>query len=300
MSGPPELVEPTLALCDDATSVWANLETQTCTMAVTRALALVPDVNADTLPCVEGDGIVLSDCPTVDPGPLPDPSPGVDASEVTADDCNEGNVSSLSLMCASRDNPADFMPSPALGGSDHMAPTANYTGPCTAGNPGGKYCQTDNRTLTVFRESTLSASGKTAIAWTLDNSYDTTNLNVVYPSTASYSGDAETDIIYRTKPSDLESGVVGIAWCNDRASSTRCDQHYISFRFANVSYAIEDVTHARGLACHETGHTVGLTHGEDASPSVDSEDERLACMKRSATNQYLGTANAQAIQTTYN
>lgn len=180
-----------------------------------------------------------------------------------------------------------------------MAPTANYPGPCTAGNPGGKYCQTDNRTLTAFRETSLADAGKSAIAWTLDHSYDTTNLNVHYPSSASYSGDAETDIIYRAKATDVEAGDDGITWCNDRASSTRCDQHYVSFRYATVASSTTDTSYARGLACHETGHAVGLTHGEHASPSVDNEDERLACMMKSASTEYLGTANAQSIQTTY-
>lgn len=174
---------------------------------------------------------------------------------------------------------------------DSMYRTGNSDWNCTDGLR--KFCQTDNATLTVHRGSSLSSAGKENIRATLDDSYNTTALNVSYHSDPVTSGSAETDIMYRVAPSDVPSGAVGIAWCDDAVESlvpTRCDQHYVSFEY----------NPGINLACHETGHAVGLTHGAGASPAVSNSAESLRCMRTPlTTDRWLGSHNADQINATY-
>jgi hypothetical protein len=172
---------------------------------------------------------------------------------------------------------------------DSMYPTANYSPTCVDGSMGSTFCQTDNATLTVYRESSLTSTGKSNIAFVLDNEYHVTDLNVSYPSTPSYSGDAETDIIYQQR-GDVPSNLDGIAWCNDAVTSVRCDQHYNAFRSSSPG---------RAISCHETGHAVGLTHGANASPAISQTDPSLACMQTPTPTGDLGAHNTNSINATY-
>jgi hypothetical protein len=171
--------------------------------------------------------------------------------------------------------------------TDNMYLTANFQPTCF---DGGHFCQTDNAALSVYREGSVSSTGKANIRDTLDSSFDTTSLTVSYPSTPVYSGSAETDIIYQTNASRLPSGAVGFTWCDNAASYFQCDQHYIAFRPS---------TPGADLACHETGHAVGLTHGGHASPALSDGDTRLACMTTPVLSRWLGASNAEAINGTY-
>jgi hypothetical protein len=51
------------------------------------------------------------------------------------------------------------------------------------------------------------------------------------------------------------------------------------------------------LACPESGHAVGLTHGEDASPAVSNTADSLHCMRRpdAEADRWLGQHNADQI-----
>ena len=130
-------------------------------------------------------------------------------------------------------------------------------------------CRTDNSTLTDFKEASVSQAWRTAINATLSNSYAPTDLTVVHETSGDYHGGSETDIIYQVKRNP--GGQAGIAWCNDATSDTVCDQHYI--RFAPWT------TPAEQMACHETGHAVGLVHGPNANPPLKPGDKKLlGCM----------------------
>lgn len=103
-------------------------------------------------------------------------------------------------------------------------------------------------------------------------------------------GSAETDIVYQIGAT-VPSGFDGWAWCDDAVSTTRCDQHYVRLRANSVT---------NGLICHETGHAVGLTHGNHAAPNVGQTDARLGCMKTPVTaNEALGSMNKANINETY-
>lgn len=67
------------------------------------------------------------------------------------------------------------------------------------------------------------------------------------------------------------TATVGITLCDDPIDGTvKCDQTYIYFRSS---------TPDRPLICHEAGHGVGLTPGEDSYPAVGNGSNILACMQ---------------------
>jgi len=155
--------------------------------------------------------------------------------------------------------------------TDNLYPTANYAPNCIDGNintPGITYCKTDNAALSVWVESSISVTSKNIITNILNGQFNPTDLNVSFASTPVYTGGAETDIIYRLGA--VPSGAIAVAYCDDAIDTRLCDQHYVSF---NDAFPIANVI------CHESGHAVGLTHGQNAAPRLANTDGRLACMR---------------------
>ncbi|MGW5064979.1 hypothetical protein ACWEQJ_02485 [Streptomyces cyaneofuscatus] len=172
--------------------------------------------------------------------------------------------------------------------TDNMYPTSNTKWSCVDGSMGDGFCRTDNATLTVWMQKTVSSAGKTKVKNALNDQYNPTDLKVSYPGSPSYSGSAETDIIYQS--GSTPSGSRGIAWCNDSVGGNKCDQHYVRFAAANPPAS---------TACHETGHAVGLTHGQNASPKLSQTDSRLHCMVTPSAVSTLGSHNKSMINNTY-
>lgn len=171
---------------------------------------------------------------------------------------------------------------------DSMRPTANYAAACARITT---FCQTDNATLTYFSEGSLSPASKGTITSVLSNQFDPTDLDVRWEAPPSYSGSAETDVIYQVNPSQLPLGVSAWTFCDDPISSTRCDQHYVVF--ASDFWA-------QTVTCHETGHAVGLTHGQQAAPALSNTDPSLACMVSAGSNaRGLGVHNRSEINSAY-
>ncbi len=161
----------------------------------------------------------------------------------------------------------------------------------------GHYCRTDNDYFTVFLgHTTLSSADRHNISLSLDNSFDNTTLEVHYHTTGVFSGGSETDLIYRQVGTGVSPDSYGITFCDDAVSSTKCDQHYINFSDTLVT------TVNRALACHETGHAVGLTHGAEADPPVSNTEPTLECMSGGTPwtiSNVLGTQNFNMINSTY-
>jgi hypothetical protein len=168
--------------------------------------------------------------------------------------------------------------------ADNMVPTQHYSARCIddTASSNGPVCQTDNATLTVYRQGSLTASEQSIILSTLNADYNNpTNLNVSYETsgTVSYSGSAETDIIYQKSPyqsgtTGWGSGLIGETWCDNAVNALACDQQYVRFKSSIVlDYPI---------VCHETGHAVGLLHGADSDSStgatLSNTDPALGCM----------------------
>lgn len=176
-----------------------------------------------------------------------------------------------------------------------MYPTEDADWRCYDGDSNiGLFCRTDNSTLTVFLDHpTMGNQDKNGVRATLDNSYNTTELNVQYVSTPVTSGSAETDIIYRKNSTGLGPQTLAKTFCEDKADDLRCDQHYIN---AKTSTTLD-----RKLACHETGHAVGLTHGGEAEPNVPENEPSLSCMIQpdEEGSDFLGDQNVAMINGAY-
>lgn len=173
---------------------------------------------------------------------------------------------------------------------DNMFPTANTGWSCFDNGPnpsGGVFCQTDNSDFTAFREASLSSTGKNTISSVLWTEFAPTDLTVTIQASGVYSGGSETDVIFQYR-NDLPPTAAGVAWCDDAVSSTKCDQHYAAFNTPSPLYA---------LVCHETGHTVGLTHGPQAYPWQADSTFDLGCM--GTATGVLGSHNASQINSTY-
>ena len=179
---------------------------------------------------------------------------------------------------------------------DNLYPTfRNYNHYCTDSYMDGWFCMTDNRSLTVFL-GRLDDISRDSTATTLTDSYNTTDLNVGFESRPDYSGDSETDIIY-VIDSDVQDDATGSTWCDDGNDGVQCDQHYVAYRYEG---------RLRGIACHETGHAVGLTHGQQAyardapDKRLSNNDPRLACMTtKPIDSAYLGEHNVRHINDEY-
>jgi hypothetical protein len=211
---------------------------------------------------------------------------------VSDNDCPEGDGFSLSAFCGARDQDRGAYALSSADDFDNLVPTYTYSPAChDADGPNNVVCQTDNRSLTAYIEGTIDQYGRAQIQDALLGSYDTTALNATFLLSPQYSGGSETDIIYQQNLNAVPSGYAGITWCNDAVTKHRCDQQYIAFLSTGPD---------RDIACHETGHAVGLTHGNDAYPRVYAHDEvLLGCMTNPAKSQYLGSYNTKHINSVY-
>ncbi|MEV4946342.1 hypothetical protein [Streptomyces sp. NPDC053755] len=163
--------------------------------------------------------------------------------------------------------------------TDNIHPTANNTGTCHNDPDGGDgqiSCRTDNAAVSYYMDSggeyELESPDRTAVQSTMSNDYGPTDLTISYDSSPVFSGDAETDIVYQEGSTNLSDSSDGVTWCNDAVdgSSYGCDQQYIRIRGAGY--------YSRGLSCHETGHAIGLVHGQQASPRLTNTNTALGCM----------------------
>lgn len=110
----------------------------------------------------------------------------------------------------------------------------------------------------------------------------------------------------------MESGTGGSAlayqYCEDvdDAPTSRCDQSYIYYRYQYVCVVYGtnvclSTALWQGIACHETGHSLGLMHGPDASPALSSFDSGLGCLQSrvSGLPTTLGTLNTWDLNHVY-
>ncbi|MGH3447251.1 MAG: hypothetical protein ACRDP4_06470 [Nocardioidaceae bacterium] len=154
-------------------------------------------------------------------------------------------------------------------------------------------CQTDNSYVTYHRQGSLEHRDKVVVGHAI-KLYRPGPLSFHHRPHAKYHGAAETDIIYQE--GRVPGSDEGYTWCNDplpkAANWYGCDQQYV--RIQGGGY------YKRGLACHETGHAVGLVHGKQATPPVSNQRKALRCMRKTpALHDKLGKNNRQNINQTY-
>ncbi|MGW1024170.1 hypothetical protein ACWD4J_10685 [Streptomyces sp. NPDC002577] len=184
--------------------------------------------------------------------------------------------------------------------TDNMFPTAYTLSYCFNQEVGGsgQACQTDDADVYYYMDSAgeyeLEPRDRTIVVDMLANEYAPTDLARHYDSTPVFSGAGETDIIYQEGSTGLPSSADGSTWCNDAsaADNEECDQQYIRIRGND--------TYSPGLSCHETGHAVGLQHGNYSDPQLLMDDTRLGCLA-SPVGYFtgLGANNVENINATY-
>ncbi|MFC3493403.1 hypothetical protein [Glycomyces rhizosphaerae] len=161
--------------------------------------------------------------------------------------------------------------------TDNIYPTTYQTAPCRdeSGPDGRVTCLTDNATLTYYMDSAgtneLEGEDRRVVIDVMSDIYAPTDFSVSLDTSPEFSGSAETDIVYEESGIGVPSGSSGVTFCNDAVSDLRCDQQYI--RILGGGHYVQ------GLTCHETGHAVGLQHGNKSDPLVANTDERLGCME---------------------
>ncbi|WP_405677195.1 hypothetical protein OG292_21920 [Streptomyces sp. NBC_01511] len=179
--------------------------------------------------------------------------------------------------------------------TDNMVPTNNYNKGCSVGNANeAVVCQTDNAQVTYYMDSggsnALETVDKNVVQKMMSSEYAPTDLSISYDSTPTWSGSGETDIYYAE--ATVPGGSSGVAWCNDDSSTYRCDQTYIRIEGGG------EYTH--GMTCHETGHAVGLLHGNNASPKLSKTNSALGCMRTPTPSSLtLGPNNRENINGLY-
>jgi hypothetical protein len=159
---------------------------------------------------------------------------------------------------------------PSADAFDAMFPTV-YTSPfCFPGSMGsGTFCRTDNAAFTAYVQST--PAGMAYVPNTvLDTTFNNTDLNVSHPATPVYTGANETDLIIHNGA--ISGDTVGTTWCDATVSSNNqlCDQEYVR---------VETAYWNSHVFCHEIGHSVGLTHGNQADPNQPISSPDLGCMR---------------------
>ncbi len=114
----------------------------------------------------------------------------------------------------------------------------------------------DSDPHTYCYSSSAGADIRENISNMMWDAMDPTAVNVDYNSDCDLSGDTETDVVWRQ--GNLASAT-GSTYCED--FDTRCDQFYSTLDLAAIDVGDYDETDQSQTACHELGHTGGLTHG---------------------------------------
>lgn len=184
--------------------------------------------------------------------------------------------------------------------TDNIVPIGDFDAheACRKGSPGDqakpRVCQTDNKDVSMYRQGSLSSAQKSRVADVIGAQYQPTDLVLKWDSTPAYSGGAETDFIYQIGTvQEAGDDIVGRAWCDDPIENTiKCDQTYIRIENGNVT---------KKRICHETGHAVGLLHGENAVPRLSNTDSRLGCMETPSDGgtESIGSNNHDNINSVY-
>lgn len=182
---------------------------------------------------------------------------------------------------------------------DNLVPTGSSSDFCDQSYhpPSNGACQTDNAQvfwhMTDSGDQQLEANDRDALKEMLNARYEPTDLDLTYDSTPVFSGGGETDVIYQEGPPP--SGLLGYGWCNDQVGTWECDQWYIKIEGGGRYLDWK-------LTCHETGHGVGLTHGDWAHPTKALDDPVLGCLRSPLdriTTSALGANNKEQINAVY-
>jgi len=130
-----------------------------------------------------------------------------------------------------------------------------------------------NDSVIGYQRSGLSTPNHSQVDWIMLNRVLPTDLEVGAASSGGdfiYYDDDYTTFCGKNWWSAGSGGVVGFAKCEALVASA-CDTHkvYLHLGYTNTV----DTAGRRKLICHETGHSIGITHNDHTSAALDS------CMK---------------------
>jgi len=136
-----------------------------------------------------------------------------------------------------------------------------------------------------------------ALVDTLEDSYETTDLRIDFLDEGHTTS---VDVWYNVV--DLPDRPIGQAVCWGGNGTERCTHWHVSFEPQNSDFTDQKL---QAVACHETGHTVGLNHPQNQAHGWLYNDDRFACMRTEGHqpfgwDQALGAHNASHIDGFYN
>lgn len=181
--------------------------------------------------------------------------------------------------------------------NDGITPTTNYQEHCAAGLASDTVCQTDNSSVYYYMDSNgeyeLEEEDRAIVRDAVARFRNNTILTITYDSDPDFSGAGETDVIYQEGAFGLPDAVLGVTWCNDPVDGAtwRCDQTYIRMRGNGVINPY--------VSTHETGHSVGLLHGNRWAPVRDLCADLIGVMA-AAQSCGSGAALGEAVRNNVN
>lgn len=102
-----------------------------------------------------------------------------------------------------------------------------------------------------------------------DNALDgPTQATEDFHTNCNYSSSTETDVVWFTE--NLPAGTRGRNFCENFEGGV-CDQNYTSLDLAEIAIGDNDELDETKTACHELGHSVGLTHGAADDCMINGE-----------------------------
>lgn len=188
--------------------------------------------------------------------------------------------------------------SPAMAATitDNLVPTGTFSSYCQEGSPGNANpCQTDNAHVYFYMDShgdyKLESEDDDVVRCAMNEYGNDTQLTTTYDGTPVFSGSGETDTIYQE--GSVPGSDTGYTWCNDDSlGGYRCDQQYVRIEGGG--------NYTRGVTCHESGHAVGLAHGNQAYPTTQNDNDGRGCLRKPTyTNQLLGANSIGNINNVY-
>jgi hypothetical protein len=103
---------------------------------------------------------------------------------------------------------------------------------------------------------------------------------------------AQTDVVWFSS-NGLENGVRGRTQCMRFNPSTGyCDRNHVILDLAEINEGSNDGYDQTKTACHELGHTVGLTHGGSSDCMLNGERPSTATQYQNYNAHHRGHINA--------